>query len=258
MTQMTNRFPEVAFRRDAAGRAIAEGACIGEDVYLGNNVTIYPEVNIGDRSVVMDGAVLGRVPLANRTTTRPVQSFYSQLSIGPDSIVGCNTVLYTGSQIGRNVLVADLSSIREQCTIGDGVVIGRGVMLLYGCKIGDFTRIQDQTHLVGGIIVEEHVFIGMGVVTTNDNEIYRSRFGIIPPSVHGPIIRKFAVVGSGATILPGVEIGVGAMVAAGATVTRDVTAWTVVSGVPARHAKDIPDDWRQRIEALEDTGDRRP
>ena len=247
---MTTRFTTVSFQRDASGRAIAEEAYVGASVHLGNNVTIYPRVRVGDRSVIMDGAVLGRIPLSNSTTTRPVRSAFSDLIIGPESIIGCNTVLYTGSKLGRNVLIADLTSIREGCVIGDGVVIGRGVMVLYECTIGSFSRIQDQAHLVGNMVIEEHVFIGMGVTTTNDNDVYRSRFGLVAPRFQGPVIRKFAVVGAGATILPGVEIGTGAMVAAGAVVTKDVPEWTVVAGVPARHVKSIPDDWRRQIESL--------
>jgi acetyltransferase-like isoleucine patch superfamily enzyme len=247
---MNSRFPSVLFQRDAFGRAIAQGVHVGIDVHLGNNVTIYPEVHIGDRNIIMDGTVLGRIPIASKTTTRPVRSTFSDLTIGPDSIIGCNAILYTGSKVGSDVLIGDLTSIREDCVITNGVVIGRGVMVLYECIIGSFSRIQDQAHLVGNMVIEEHVFIGMGVVTTNDNDIYRSRFGLVAPRLKGPVIRKFAVVGAGVTILPGVEIGEGAMVAAGAVVTQDVPAWTLVAGVPAKHVKNIPDDWRQQIESM--------
>jgi len=242
---MTTPLSNLSFRRLNSGSAIAEQASVGAGVHLGNNVTVYPQVNIGERSIIMDGAVLGRVPIANNTTNRLIASDFSDLSIGPESIIGCNSVIYTGSTLGRNVLIADLSSIREGCSIGEGVVIGRGVMVLYQCAIGNFTRIQDQAHLVGEMVVEDHVFIGMGVMTANDNDVYRSRFRTTPPEFQGPVIRRLAVIGAGATILPGVEIGKGALVAAGAVVTRDVPAWTIVAGVPARHVREIPDDWRQ-------------
>ena len=98
---MTNRLPSVSFQRDTPGRAIAVEAHVGANVHLGNNVTIYPRVRVGDRTVVMDGAVLGRIPLSNRTTTRPIKSTFSDLIIGPESIIGCNSVLYTGSKLGR-------------------------------------------------------------------------------------------------------------------------------------------------------------
>jgi acetyltransferase-like isoleucine patch superfamily enzyme len=82
--------------------------------------------------------------------------------------------------------------------------------------------------------------------TTNDNDVYLRRFGISTDGrIGGPKIRRLAAIGAGATILPGVEIGEGALVAAGAVVTRNVAAWTIVAGVPARVLRAVPDDWRQ-------------
>ena len=144
---------------------------------------------------------------------------FLELTIGAGSIIGCNAVIYTGSRIGNQVLIGDLASLREGCEIGDQVIIGRGVQALYECKIGNRSRIQDQVHLVGNLVVEEDVFIGMGVMTSNDNNVYLARFGLAGLDLHGPIIRRFAVIGTGAVLLPGVEIGTGAMVAAGAVVT---------------------------------------
>lgn len=240
------------FTDGTVGSAVAEDAIIDDSVYLGNHVTVYPMVDIGPDSVVMDGAVVGRLPLSNANTTRPVLREFQRLSIGAGSIIGCNAVLYTGSRLGEKVLVGDLASIREGCTIGDGVIIGRGVMVLYQCQIGSHSRIQDQAHLVGNMIIEEDVFIGMHVTTTNDNDVYLTRFGLKPLDLRGPIVRRGAVIGAGATLLPGVQVGEGSIVAAGAVVVRDVPAWTVVAGVPARHLRDIAVDWRRRIEALRD------
>jgi acetyltransferase-like isoleucine patch superfamily enzyme len=121
-------------------------------------------------------------------------------------------------------------------------------MMLYNCRVGDFSRIQDQAHLVGDMIIEDHVFVGMGVMTTNDNDVYLTRFGLHPTALKGPVLRRFSVVGTGATLLPGVEIGEGAVVAAGAVVTRDVPPWTMVAGVPARVLKPVPAEWRQAVE----------
>jgi acetyltransferase-like isoleucine patch superfamily enzyme len=123
--------------------------------------------------------------------------------------------------------------------------------MLYECKIGNRSRIQDQVHLVGNLVVEEDVFIGMGVMTSNDNNVYLARFGLTSLDLHGPIIRRFAVIGTGVVLLPGVEIGTGAMVAAGAVVTKNVSPWTVVAGIPAHYLKDIPSDWRQQIESTQ-------
>jgi acetyltransferase-like isoleucine patch superfamily enzyme len=243
---LTNAFPE-----GTIGKVISEGAIIAPSAYIGNHVTIYPRVRVGEEAIILDGAVLGRLPISNATSTRPIPNDFSDLTIGAGSIIGCNSVIYTGSRIGSQVLIGDQASLREGSEIGDQVIIGRGVQMLYECKIGNRSRIQDQVHLVGNLVVEEDVFIGMGVMTSNDNNVYLARFGLTGLDLHGPIIRRFAVIGTGAVLLPGVEIGTGAMVAAGAVVTRNVAPWTVVAGIPAQYLKDIPSDWREQIESTQ-------
>jgi acetyltransferase-like isoleucine patch superfamily enzyme len=238
----------IVYQRDKAGRAIAAEAQIGSNVQLGHNVVIHPHVRIEDGAVVMDNVVLGRRPQTNVTGTRQIPKTLPDLVIGSDSIIGTNSVIYLGSTIGPQVMVGDLTSIREGCDIGEGAIIGRGVMALYDCRIGNYSRIQDQVQLVGNAVIEAHVFIGMGVMMANDNEVYLSRFGLSELKLQGPTIRKYAVIGTGATLLAGIEGG--AMVAAGAVVTKEVAPWTVVAGVPARFMHDIPDDWRLKVEGL--------
>jgi acetyltransferase-like isoleucine patch superfamily enzyme len=238
-----------AFPDGVQGTNLAPDVVLGADTHLGNHVTVYPCVEIGDGCTVMDGAVLGRLPIRNATSTRRVQTHYSPLVIGAGSILGCNCVLYTGSRIGKGVLIGDLASVREGCAVGDDVIIGRGVMVLYDCRIGRRTRIQDQAHLVGNMLIEEDVFVGMGVMTANDNDVYLSRFGLSRADLSGPVVRRDAVIGTGAVLLPKVEIGEGALVAAGAVVTRDVAPWTMVAGAPACYVRDVPPDERRQIEA---------
>lgn len=237
-----------AFDDISRARAVAPQAVVDKSAYLGNWVTVYPGVRVGSDTIVMEGAVLGRPPIPNSTVTRSVRAEYLDLTIGAGTIIGCNSVLYTGTGIGERVLIGDLTSIREGCSIGDDVVLGRGVTVLYECHIGARSRIQDQAHLTGRMTIEEDVFISMSVTSTNDNDVYFSRFGRNNPNLRGPTIRRFAVIGGGATLLPGVEVGMGAMVAAGAVVTKDVPPWTVAAGVPARYLKDVPPDWIRQVE----------
>lgn len=213
---------------------------------VGKNVTLHEGVVLGDGSSIFDGAVIGRPPLATATLTRKPR-LGGQTHIGRGSIVGANAVLYSDVTVGENVLIGDLASIREGSSIGDGAVVGRAVLVMYDVQVAARARIIDGAILTGGMVVEEDVFIGPGVTTVNDNNVYLKRYGLEPLSVEGPVVRRFALIGTGACIAAGVEVGMGAIVAPQAMVTRDVPAWTLVAGVPARHLRDVDADDRMKV-----------
>jgi acetyltransferase-like isoleucine patch superfamily enzyme len=227
--------------------SLSPDTVLGDNVTIGNNVTLYPKVNIGDNCRILDGAVIGRLPISAGNTNLPLLDDYRPVEIGPGSVIGCNAVLYTGITLGKQVLICDLSSVREGCVLHDQVVLGRGVLVNYDTQIGKRSRIMDSTHITGNMVIEEDVFISCAVATTNDNDVYLTRFGSSSHQVQGPIVRRFAVVGANAALMPGIEVGEGAMVASGAVVTKDVSPWKIVAGVPARHFRDISAEWREQI-----------
>lgn len=106
--------------------------------------------------------------------------------------------------------------------------LGKNVFINHACSFLD----------LGGITLEDHVLIGPQVklVTENHPLDPEDRRALICKPIH---IKKNAWIGAGATILPGVTIGENAVVAAGAVVTRDVAANTVVGGIPAKFIKNI-------------------
>jgi len=95
--------------------------------------------------------------------------------------------------------------------------------------------IQSNVYIPTNTVVESFVFLGPNVVLTNDKYPIREEYPL-----KGPIIKRGATVGANAVVLPGVEIGEGAFVAAGAVVTRDVPAWKLAVGVPAK-ILDLPE-----------------
>lgn len=226
---------------------IYENVFIGKNVIVGNNVTIYPHVSIGNNTRIFDNTVIGRPPISTGNTTRPVDSSFHPLTIGDDCVIGANSVLYTNTKIGKNVLIGDLARIREGCDISDMVVIGGGVQMMYNVKIGARTRIIDGSIITGNMVIEEDVFIGPGVNTINDDNVYLARYKIEPLRIYGPVVRRFALIGTGATLSSGIEIGEGAIVAPNAMVTKDVKSWTVVAGIPAIKRRDVNPKDRELI-----------
>jgi len=220
---------------------------IQKGVIIGNNVTFYSNVIIGENTQIFDGAVIGRPPIRVGNTTRPIDVGSSSVIIGAGCVIGANVVLYTNIIMGDDVLIGDLVSIREGCRLGKNVVVGRGVMMMYDTTVHDRSRIIDGAIITGNMLIESDVFIGPGVNTVNDNDVYLKRFDLIPFEVKGPIVRRFAVIGTGANIAASVEIGMGALVAPSAMVTHDVSAWTVVAGVPARKLRKINDEIRLQV-----------
>lgn len=111
---------------------------------------------------------------------------------------------------------------------GLNIHLGKNVFINSGCKF------QDQ----GGIYIGDDVLIGHNVViATLNHELDTNKRGDLYPS---PVrIEEKVWIGANATILPGVKVGSGAVVAAGAVVSKDVEPMTIVGGVPAKVIKNI-------------------
>jgi acetyltransferase-like isoleucine patch superfamily enzyme len=219
---------------------VMEDVKLGAGVSLGHNVVVHPGTVIGDGVAVGDNAVLGRLPKSARTSTFHAGDKLPPLEIGAGSIIGTGTVVYAGTRVGRDCLIADQAFVREKCVIGDAAIVGRGVTVENETTIGSYTKIQSQAYITAWMTIEDHVFIAPCVVTTNDNYMGRTwkRF----EQRKGPYIKRGARLGANSILLPGVTIGREAFVAAGALVTRDVPDAVLVRGVPARIIRDVPED----------------
>ena len=216
---------------------LGEGVAIGEDVEIGANVVIHDGTRIGDRVVIQDNVVLGKQPqLSSRSTSRREPLPPCELAAG--AAICSGALVYAGTKIGPGAIVGDLASVRERCAVGEGVVIGRGVCVENDVPIGAFSKIQSNSYITAYSELEEHVFIAPCVTTTNDNLMGRTEAR--RQGIKGAIIRRGARVGGGVVILPGIEIGAEAFVAAGALVTRDVPPAKLVAGLPEHVWRDVP------------------
>lgn len=218
------------------GVSIGEFAVLRPGVTVGDNVTIHPhvvveaDIDLGDGTEILPGSHLGRRPRAVGSIARE-PTYDQHLLIGPNCLIGPLAIVYHDVEIGPEALIGDGASIRELCRVGSRVVIGRGVTLDRAVAVGDDTRIMDKAHLTGGMVIGEGVFISALVVTTNDSTFGRD---YVEQSVKAPTIESGAMIGGGASLLPGVRIGRHAIVGSGAVVTADVEPETMVLGVPAR------------------------
>jgi UDP-2-acetamido-3-amino-2,3-dideoxy-glucuronate N-acetyltransferase len=153
--------------------------------------------------------------------------------IAPDVVLGKDVVIHQPSLVNL-----------YGCTIGDGSRIGAFVEIQKGVEIGRNCKISSHTFVCTGVSISDGVFVGHGVMFIND---------IYPQAVNSDNslqtetdwkvsetrVKTRASIGSNATILGGVTIGEGALVAAGAVVTKDVPDYGIVAGVPARVLGDI-------------------
>jgi acetyltransferase-like isoleucine patch superfamily enzyme len=161
-----------------------------------------------------------------------------KVSIGEGALIGGHVVIHSGVRIGAGARVGDHAQIRDGAVIGAGSTVGSYVCVDPGVEVGQRVSIQTRSYITGGTRIEDDVFIGPGVTLTNDNTMNRHGPEF---EFDGPLLRRACRVGGGSTLCPGVEIGEEAFVAAGAVVSADVPARTVVIGVPARVLREVPE-----------------
>ena len=141
-------------------------------------------------------------------------------------------------KLGKDVKLAKFINLYG-CEVGDDTKIGAFVEIQKNATVGRRCKISSHTFICEGVTIEDQVFIGHGVMFINDTyPRATTAAGDLQTAadwkVERTVVKKGASIGSGATILCNVTIGERAIVGAGAVVTRDVPADTIVVGNPAR------------------------
>ncbi len=143
------------------------------------------------------------------------------------------------ADIGEGSSVWHLAQVREGARIGPECVVGRGAYVGAGVRMGRRCKLQNHALVYEPAVLEDGVFVGPAVVFTNDH-FPRSISpdgtlkGVDDWQPVGVTVREGASIGARAVCVAPVTIGRWAMVAAGAVVTRDVTDFALVAGIPAR------------------------
>lgn len=148
-------------------------------------------------------------------------------------------------KLGKGVVIfqPDLVNLYG-CQVGDGSRVGPFVEVQSDVSIGCNCKISSHSFLCSGVVLEDFVFIGHGVMFTNDT---------YPRAVNDDgtlqtaedwvclqtTVGRHASIGSNATILGGISIGEHALIGAGAVVNRDIPAYAIAAGVPARIIGDV-------------------
>ncbi len=149
--------------------------------------------------------------------------------IGKNPHIRANSIIYNDVTIGNNLITGHNVLIRENTSIGDDVLIGTNSIIEGNTIIGNNCSIQSNVYIPKNTIIEDNVFIGPCAVFTNDRYPIRINYRL-----KGPVLRKGSSIGANSTFLSDIEVGEGAIVAAGAVVTRPVPPWFLAIGAPAK------------------------
>jgi UDP-2-acetamido-3-amino-2,3-dideoxy-glucuronate N-acetyltransferase len=141
-------------------------------------------------------------------------------------------VIDAGCKIGNGTKIWHFTHIMPNCEIGENCNIGQNVVVSPEVILGNNVKIQNNVSLYTGVICEDDVFLGPSMVFTN---IINPRSAIIRKDQYvKTIVKKGASIGANATIVCGHNIGEYAFIGAGAVVTKEVPAYALVVGNPAK------------------------
>jgi len=148
------------------------------------------------------------------------------VTIHPSAIVD------DGAQLGEGCRVWHFAHISAGARIGRGCSFGQGVYVGNDVAIGDNVKIQNNVSVYDAVTLEDNVFCGPSMVFTN---VHNPRAAVVRKAEYRrTLVQRGATLGANCTIVCGCTVGAYAFVGAGAVVSRDVPAFALVVGVPAR------------------------
>jgi len=209
-------------------KARVNGRLEGENIILGPTV-------IGENSLIGKNVIVGYPARKSIKAFQFPESFSIEKydSISKGAKVGGNCIIRSGTIIYETVSISDCVEtghnvlIREGSVVGEKTLVGSSTQLDGTVKVGKNVNIQSNAYIPHLTVIGDGVFIAPNVCFTNDPYPTSKR-------LRGVVVEKDAIIGANSSIMAGVRIGENAVVGAGAVVTRNAPANTVVIGAPAR------------------------
>ena len=146
--------------------------------------------------------------------------------------IHASAIVDDGAQLGDDTKVWHFSHVCGGARIGAGCSLGQNVFVGNDVQIGDRVKIQNNVSVYDAVTLEDEVFCGPSVVFTN---VHNPRAGVIRKHEYRrTLVRRGASLGANSTLVCGATVGEYAFIGAGAVVTKDVPAYALMTGVPAR------------------------
>lgn len=217
------------------GCKIDKRACIGENVYIGDNVKIYGNVTVGEQTIIEDNVIIGEPTYSELMLLREdlckkkistekvsIEKYVTnKTSMGKKGIIRQGSTIWSGVKIGDNFDCYRNVSICPGTQIWNNVYVMDNTLILLDVRIGNNCRING--FCCDGSVIEDNVSMLGWLVHEYDTPID----GRIEPA---PVIKKGATVGMLAVVIGDVTIGEGAYVGAGAVITKSVPPNALVVG----------------------------
>ena len=213
---------------------ISKRAKIGEEVLLGNNVTIYGETIIGDHAIIEDNVVLGHpgpneLKKVNKQNFNLLFDYYdsanqSRTVIGEKAVIRSNTILYSGCKIGTDFDCGHNAIIRENCTVDDHVYIFVNTELKGNVNIGKNCRI-------GGTLCERTLVGDFSSML--GHTVHKYLVGTGGYSEPAPQLGKGVIVGRETVLIGEITIGDFSIIGANSILSKSVEELSIYAGSPA-------------------------
>ena len=197
---------------------IEEGAQLGENVSIGANVIIGANVMIGNNVTIQNNCEIGVYSVGDNI---------SPLVIGNNAFIRSQSIFYTGSVFGENLVTGHRVTVREGVEAGKNLQLGTLTDLQGDCSVGDYVRMHSNVHIGKHSKIGSYVWIFPYVVLTNDPH---------PPSnvQKGVTIEDYVALSTMSVVLPGVVIKKDTLVGAHSLVSKNTNEGTLVAGNPAK------------------------